>query len=55
MKVLEADFYSSNARIAAPSLADMGAIAIEHFKGKHPELPARIAEVFGWCYTYDYK
>ena len=55
IKVLEADFYSSNANLTAETLAEMNAISIEQFKRKHPELPDEIAQALAWCYTYDHR
>jgi hypothetical protein len=52
---LEDDFYQSKAYLIAPSLDAAGTMAARDFKKMHPELPDGIAQVFAWCYTFDYK
>ena len=55
IKSLEDEFYSSEARNIAANLEEMGKMAAEQFKSKHPEIPDQIVKAFAWCYTYDYK
>ena len=55
VKRLEADFYRSSAHATASNLSEMSRIARSDFRRMHPELPELIADVFAWCYTFDYK
>ena len=55
IKSLEDDFYSSDARFSASNLEEMGKIAAQQFKDRHPELADEISQAFAWCYTYDFK
>ena len=55
LKSLEKEFYSSDAWTVAADIQEMGRIAAESFKSKHPEIPDEIVRAFVWCYTYDYK
>jgi len=55
LQELEEDFYSSNARFVAKDLAEMGQIASEQFRSKHPELAEEAIQALAWCYTYDFK
>ena len=55
LKSLEDEFYESNARIVAANLGEMGQMAMAEFRTRHPEVPEEIAEVFAWCYTFDYR
>jgi len=55
IKSLEDDFYSSDARFVAADLQDMGKMASEQFKKKHPMVPDEIVKVFAWCYTFDFR
>src|SRR5262245_20556255 len=55
IKSLEDDFYSSDARITAKDLAEMGDVAIRDFKEKHPGVADEIAQALAWCCTFDYK
>lgn len=55
LKDLEQEFYSTNARLVAADLSEMGEIAVAQFRAKYPALPAQIAEAFAWCYTFDFR
>jgi hypothetical protein len=55
IKTLMDDFYSSNANLVADNLQEMGKIAAEQFRKKHPEISEEIVKVFAWCYTFDFK
>lgn len=55
IKLLENDFYSSDARITAANLQEMRQLASEQFKQKHPGVAEEIVEVLAWCYTFDFK
>jgi hypothetical protein len=55
IRALEVDFYSSDARLVATNLQEMGRVASEHFKRRHPTVADEIVKVFAWCYTFDFK
>lgn len=55
IKLLEADFYSSDARHRVPALAEMGNRAAEDFRKLHPEVSEDAVKALAWCYTFDYK
>jgi hypothetical protein len=55
IKFLQDDFYSSNANLIADNLQEMGKMASEEFRKKHPDIPEEIVQAFVWCYTFDYK
>ena len=55
IKSLEDDFYSSDARLVATDLQEMGRLASEQFKRKHPTVAEEIVEAFAWCNTFDFK
>jgi hypothetical protein len=55
IKSLEEDFYSSDARLVATDLQEMGKLASEQFKRKHPTVAEEIVDAFAWCYTFDFK
>lgn len=55
LKTLETDFYSSDARHVAADLQEMGTLASEDFRRKHPSIADEIVRAFAWCYTFDYK
>ena len=55
IKLLEADFYASEARHRAPTLAEMGDRAAEDFRKLHPEVSKDAVKALAWCYTFDYK
>ena len=48
-------FYASDAKYTAPSLAEMGAMAAEEFKKKHPEVADEVVKALAWCYTFDFR
>lgn len=53
IKKLQEDFYGSDANLKAIDLADMGTLAKTQFQQRHPNIPAEIASIFAWCYTFD--
>jgi hypothetical protein len=55
IKKLEEDFYSSDARLKAIDLEEMGKHAKAQFRRLHPNVAEEIASVFAWCYTFDFK
>ncbi len=55
LKSLEDVFYSSNAHLVAADLEEMGRLAVADFKIKQSAIPDGVAQVFAWCYTFDYK
>ena len=55
VKILEEDFYKSDAHLRATSLAEMEIIAIQDFNVIHPDIDQEIAKAFAWCYSFDYK
>ena len=55
LRKLEEEFYSSNARFVAKDLAEMGRLAMQQFRSKHPELAEDAIQALAWCYTYDFK
>jgi hypothetical protein len=55
LKSLESEFYSSDGWKVAVDQREMGQIAANQFKIKHPEIPDEIVQALEWCYTYDYK
>jgi hypothetical protein len=52
---LERDFYSTDARRRASDIAEVGRIASEQFRAKHPDAPEDAVRALAWCYTYDFK
>jgi hypothetical protein len=55
IKVLEDDFYLSDAYLVAVDIQDMAKRCGEDFKRKRPEVVEEIVNAFVWCYTFDYK
>jgi hypothetical protein len=55
IKLLEDDFYTSDARFTAEDLAEMAVVASQHFAQKHPGIDEDIVEALTWCYTFDFK
>jgi hypothetical protein len=55
IKQLEDDFYASDAHLTAANLQEMGVLAAEDFRSKHPKVAEEIVKTFTWCYTFDYK
>ena len=55
IKSLITDFYSSDAHLVAVDLQDMGRLASEQFKQKHPTVADEIVQAFAGCYTFDFK
>jgi hypothetical protein len=55
IKRLHADFYLSDANFKAGDLAEMAKLAKEHFQTLHPDVPEEIANIFSWCYTFDWR
>jgi phosphoketolase len=55
IKVLEDEFYASDARFKAVDLMEMERMASDQFIRKHPNIDARIVKALAWCYTFDYK
>jgi hypothetical protein len=49
------EFYATNARYVAHDLIEMGELAAQDFKQRHPEITAAAIEALAWCYTFDYK
>jgi hypothetical protein len=55
LRSLEADFYSSDARLTEPDLRAMGDRVAEEFRSRHPDAPAALVDALAWCYSFDYK
>lgn len=55
VRILEDEFYGSDAHLVAADLVEMGRTAGERFRRMHPELSDDAVKAFEWCYTYDYK
>lgn len=55
IRVLEDDFYRSDAHLVARSPSDMASKSAADFRASHPQAAREIIDVFVWCYTYDYK
>jgi enamine deaminase RidA (YjgF/YER057c/UK114 family) len=53
IKTLESEFYASDANQTAAGMAEMESLSMKHFLDKRPEVPADVAKVFAWCYTFD--
>jgi hypothetical protein len=49
------EFYSSDAKYTAADLVEMGRVATDEFKAKHPEVSDEVLEALAWCYTFDFK
>jgi hypothetical protein len=55
IKMLETDFYASDARYTAATLSEMGEQASAEFRRKYPQLPSNGVDALAWCYTWDFK
>lgn len=55
VRTLEEDFYRSEARHRAPTLAEMGDQAAADFRRIHPEVSEDAVQALAWCYTFDFK
>jgi len=55
IKLLEEDFYSSDARFVATNIQEMERISAEQFREKHSDISDKIVKAFAWCYTFDFK
>lgn len=55
IKVLEDEFYKSDAHITAANHAQMRDQAVADFKRMYPNLPEKISAAFGWCYSFDHR
>jgi hypothetical protein len=55
VKSMADEFDASDAKYAAPDLAEMGRMAGDDFRRKHPEVAEEIVRALAWCYTFDYK
>lgn len=55
LKSLEDDFYATDAHRYAKDVSEMGQMAADDFRLKHPRIPDDIVNVFIWCYTYDFR
>ena len=55
VKLLEDDFYSSDARFVAADPQEMHNLASKDFRQKHPTIAGEIVDAFAWCYTFDFK
>jgi len=52
---LNADFHKSDAHSVASTLEEVGRLAAEEFRKKHPSVAEEIVQALAWCYTYDWK
>jgi hypothetical protein len=55
LRMLQRDFYASDARDTAPDQRSLGDRAPAVFKHWHPELRDDAVEALAWCYTFDFK
>ena len=55
IKSLEGEFYASATDILSNDLSEMGKIASERFREKHPGISEEIVKILAWCYTYDFR
>ena len=55
LKILEDQFYVSEANSTAPDLIEMGVQAAADFRLKYPDAPEAVVDAFTWCYTFDHK
>jgi hypothetical protein len=55
LRNLEVEFYESDACWRCSSLAEMGQLAIEDFRTRHPEISEKAASEFARRYVYDHK
>jgi hypothetical protein len=55
LRLLEDDFYSSDARQRIANLSEMGDTAAEDFRKLHPEVSEEAVLALRSCYTFDYK
>lgn len=55
LRLLEDDFYSSDARHIARGIQEMRELSTAEFRNKHPEVADEIVQALAWCYTYDFK
>lgn len=49
------EFYLSDAKCTAADLLEMGNMATEEFKAKHPEVADEVLKALAWCYTFDFR
>jgi hypothetical protein len=54
IKSLKDDFYLSDARQAG-DLEEVGNLAAEYFRMKHPGIAEEVVKAFTWCYTWDWR
>ena len=52
---LDDEFYESDARDKVAGLKEMGDVAAQEFRQRHPEISDEAVEALAWCYTFDYK
>jgi hypothetical protein len=55
IKELSRDFHSSDAYRRVEDLVEMGQVAAEEFRSRHPEISEDAVKALAWCYMYDYK
>ncbi len=55
IRKLEEEFYESDARDRASDLAEMGDLAANDFRKRHPEISEEAIQALAWRYTFDYK
>lgn len=55
LRLVDDDFYSSDAKDIARDLQEMGRMAKEGFVRRYPDVPVEIMNAFAWSYTWDFK
>ncbi len=55
IKSLMNEFYQSDAKYTAADLVEMGRMATDDFKTKHPEVADEVLKALAWCYTFDFR
>ena len=55
IKMLENDFYSSQAYLIAADMRELEKKASEDFKRMHPKVDSEVVKALAWCCTFDFK
>lgn len=55
VRMLEEDFYRSDARHFAGSLEEMSERAMADFRQQHPSVAEAAVAALAWCYSFDFK
>ncbi len=55
LRMIEKEFYETDADQRAWDLAEVGDLAANDFRKRHPEISEEAVQALTWCYTYDNK